>query len=144
MKTSIAHYYRRQGRDFVSGSTRSNIGLWVSTYWRAVGDPPDIGAEIVAALDAGEAAPPPDLQSRDMTMPWTDPMVNLAGVRSNKAWMTGTVAVFIERDDTTYAVERAKNDGKGFEGTGEQKVLVNPSTAELGAAVEAYLDLPSR
>lgn len=132
----IAHYYRRLGRDFVSGSSPTEEGLWVSTYHKAVDDPPDIGAEVAAALDAGEAAPTPEFPSGKAT----DPMLALAGVKSKKAWMTGTVAVSISSDGATYRIKATRNDGRGFAGTGEVTVLEHPTTAELGAAVEKYLN----
>ncbi len=132
----IAFYYRRQGRDFVSGSTRTSDGLWMSTFQQAVADPPDIGAAVEAALDAAAAAPTPERRSSG----WTDPMLAVAGVKTNKAWMTGTVAVYVERDGTTYSISPTENDGRGFDDTDEVTVLEHPTTAELGAAVEKYLN----
>lgn len=134
--------YQRGDALLLSAVSQTNDEFWVveAPYLRVDAGAPDaaVGEAALEALEgsrAGIASPPPD----------TDlfaPMLELAGVPSYDAFVSGARCVDIQEESGRFTLIPMRNLGpsEGFDYIAGSDVVVDePAAAELGAAVRHAL-----
>jgi hypothetical protein len=143
---SSAAVYQLKDRIFVHPWQKTTAGLGIASepYVSLPLDTHELGHAVLAALaESGKTVPhPASWKGQDA------PLLKAAGVRSQKAFQTGSRFVHVEREGRTLRIEPSHNGGtkgddKGFNPLpGLALSLPLDSTAEaVGSAVRAALDV---
>ena len=142
--------YRRGERLLVAGDDQATVGYWVATsrivVLPAEASPATLGAAVQKALAESRLGVP--VPSREKGAPALDePLWRAAGVRSRRAFMTGTRFCSVARERTELTISPTANGGTQGEGRGWRPtehaptVIAADATAEtIGAAVLAALE----
>lgn len=134
--------YARRGDFLVNAKARTIPGFWIAwpPFTRVPRDSPELGAVVLAALDATEydvAAP----NFRTEPLPIT-PMLSVAGVRSWRKFVQGTELVAVDLADGQLSLTPMVNMGskEGF-GYPEPERIVRTTTVDPGAVGQLIKDL---
>jgi hypothetical protein len=138
--------YRVPAGLVLSTYDRTMAGFWVaagSTRTAAVdADAAELGEAVLAGL-AGSRTDAPVPAGR---APVGEPAATAAGYRSYRGFARAAVLVLVERHGRLVTVTPTVNQGltgphRGFAPSTDEEVIVAPEPAEVGAAVQAALDL---
>ena len=145
MSSRVAHVYQLKDRLLIHPLLETTAGVLIAAEPYATlsleTEAHGLGHAVLAALaHSGRTVPhPTDWKAM------AAPRLKAAGVRSEKAFQTGTRNVFVERDDRGFQVESTRNGGakgedKGFAPLPDSIALPLAATPEqLGAAIRVGL-----
>ena len=135
----IAVYVRPEGA-YINASDRTTVGVWVgSGNWEFVptDEPERIGEVILRHAEAPPRVVRHPRRNKFSTL-WaekTAPLLNLAGVKTWKAFAAAASLVHVECGDAT-TVTPMRRDGRGFSSLADARVQVHELDAEIiGVAV---------
>ncbi|MEV6237716.1 hypothetical protein [Lentzea sp. NPDC051838] len=117
--------YARRGDLFVVPQARTADGFWISwpPFAKVPQDSPDVGALVLAALDAtAHDVPTPNFRTEPMPI---TPVLALAGVKSWATFVKGAELVAVDLDDGRLSLSPMVNGGsrEGFSYPAAERVV---------------------
>lgn len=136
---ALATVYLREGRILVQASDRTEwrtAGFWVAAphvvSLDAVSDAVAIGQAVLDTLARSRVEVPVPGRGADLDAP----LLQAAGVRSHRAFMTGTRACWVNREKSGLRIDPLRNGGASGEDRGFRP-LPETETCTLDAAATA-------
>lgn len=116
MAKECASVYKRQGKLFLvtSSQTPGRYGLWIDAGPHLVVGEEASLEEIGQRLDEALRGSRQNVAYPEDPKGLEKPLLELAGVKSWRTFMSGTSHCFVERNDVSVRVVPSTNDGRGF------------------------------